>query len=66
MNKDTYSKLFELSVIGLLANAFYSRKITPSAEQWEILHGQREMSLRELAEIAAELGYSIEFSFVDD
>lgn len=58
--------LFEVMTRGLVAKMFMVRRVTPSAEQWDMIYGGVELALRDLGEIAGELGFELEFRVTDN
>lgn len=60
MSRLESSELFDLRARGALAGMFLARGIAPSPDQWEALRGERDISLREVAEIALTLDCNVE------
>ena len=60
MDMRATSELFELRVVGALAAAFHISGIVPTDEQWEILRGTRECTLRDMAEVGFDTGFQFD------
>lgn len=57
--------LFQISWRGVLATAFANTYVTPSEQQWEMLNGDREVTLRDIAKVGHDTGTTFEMKFVD-
>lgn len=63
---DVNASLFVLTVRGTLAKMFMLRQTDPSHEQWQMLNGGREITMRDLGEIAGELDFELDFRVTDN
>ena len=61
-SQDMAVELFEIRIRGMLARMFSARQTDPSPEQWEMLRGNREITLRDIGEIAFHLDFSVDLS----
>ena len=52
---ETAGELFEITVRGALAGAFAQTGVEPDEDQWEMLRGEREITMRDLGNIAHDL-----------
>lgn len=52
MDKDTAVELFEIRCLGALAAAFQHAEKTPDENQWAMLRGEREVTMRDMGEIS--------------
>jgi hypothetical protein len=52
LSKDDFGALFEIACRGQLASAFYHTQTTPNQEQWDMLTGKREITMRDMGEIS--------------
>jgi len=51
LEKDEAVELFEIRCRGALATAFDHAETQPTKEQWQMLRGTREITLRDMGEI---------------
>jgi hypothetical protein len=65
LNAEQASELFEIRCRGAMAEAFHSSGVEPTSEQWKILRGERELTLRDIAEIGFATDVKFAFSFHD-
>lgn len=66
LSKEDFCKLFEIGCRGQLASAFYHTQTAPTPEQWDMLNGKREISMRDMGEIsfATALEFSLNMSAI--
>jgi hypothetical protein len=64
-NDTDRADLFEISVRGSLAYAFYLSHKHPTKQQWEMLQGKRDITLRDIGEVSYATGISMDLEFVD-
>lgn len=64
-NIDRAGELLVIRVRGMFAKMFDVRMVEPSPEAWQFLRGERDITMREMGELAHELGFHIELNFVD-
>ena len=57
----TYGELTELRVRGLFALMMQQRHVEPTEDEWDILNGEREITARDLGEIAGKYGFEVNF-----
>ena len=55
MTKDEFCDLFALSLRGALAQAFLHRGISPTADEWAMLSGNRDMTERDIGAMVFRL-----------
>jgi hypothetical protein len=52
LSRDDFGELFEIACRGQLASAFYHTQVTPTLDQWQMLRGHREITMRDMGEIS--------------
>ena len=65
MNKDTLAELFEIHCQGALAAAFQHAGITPIKKQWDMLRGEREITVRDIGEISFATGLNFSMTLIE-
>jgi hypothetical protein len=65
MSKDDAVELFELRCRGALAAAFSHANIQPTEEQWQMLRGDKEITMRDMGEISFMTCLNFQLSFVE-
>lgn len=65
MNKDDHADLFSLSVRGELARMFLHRAVEPTPEEWQMLSGTREITVRDIGNMAFRCNSEAIFTIVD-
>ena len=65
MTRDDTIDLFALSVRGELARAFMRSGMTPSPEEWHMLSGVREITMRDIGAIAFKCGFTASITFME-
>lgn len=59
MKIETATELFALKLRGNLARMFDHRGVEPTEAQWKMLRGEQEISLRDISDIAHDLGFEV-------
>ena len=62
-DKENLCNLLFISVRGEIAKAFINRDMNPTPEEWMLLNGNKELTLRDLGELAYKLDYNPVWSF---
>lgn len=62
MTQEEFTALFSLHLRGELARAFMHRGMTPTNDEWLMLHGQKEITSRDIGEMAFRLDCDAAFS----
>ena len=52
LDRQSFAELFEIACRGTLASAFYHTQTEPDEIQWEMLKGDREITMRDMGEIS--------------
>lgn len=65
MDKDTAVELFEIRCLGALATAFQHAEKTPDANQWAMLRGEKEVTMRDMGEISFSTCMNFSLSMIE-
>jgi len=65
LTKEETAELFLLQVRGVLAMAFSQSGVMPTNDDWCILRGVDDPTLRDIGEIAGRTGYRLGFTMTD-
>ncbi len=65
MTRDDHIDLFILSIRGELARAFLHSGVTPNPEEWHMLSGVREITMRDIGAIAFKCGFTASITFTE-
>lgn len=57
--KDVAAELFEIRVRGALAMMLDLRKLEPTSEEWEMIRGQRDVTMRDIGEISHRANFNV-------
>ena len=52
LSREDFVQLFEISCLGSLASAFYHTQTEPTTEQWQMIRGEREITMRDMGGIS--------------
>lgn len=63
MTRDQMAQLFDLQCRGALAAAFIHAGREPTEEQWDMLHGMREITLGDIGGIGFDTVFNFSLSF---
>jgi len=61
LTRNEFSELFEIRMRGVLARAFGERGRQPSDEQWQMMRGERKITIHDLAVVAHETNFQVGF-----
>lgn len=61
----TKGELFEVRVRGMIARMFDLRNVEPTKGAWLLIRGEKEITVRDIAEIAYALNLHIDISFCE-
>lgn len=64
LDRETYTELFIMQTIGAMATAFVYGRVEPG-EFWPMLRGEKELTLRAIAEIGHATGYNMHMQLSD-
>ena len=64
-NIDRAGELLQIRMRGMFARMFDIRMAEPSPEVWQFLRGERDMTMRDMGELAHELRFHIDIGFID-
>lgn len=65
MDRDTAAELFEIRCRGILAAAFQYADKSPDDRQWEMLRGEREITMRDMGEISFKTCMFFDLSMIE-
>lgn len=65
LSMEQLAELFEIQTLGTVAAAFVFGDVPPTKSHWEMLRGQREITLRDLGEIEGLTGYNMQLTLTD-
>lgn len=65
LTKDERTELFLLQVRGNMATAFQHSGVTPTNDDWCILRGVDEPTMRQIGEIGYRTGFNMHLQLVD-
>lgn len=59
LTKDDRAELFEIQVRGAMATAFNQSSQVPTQEDWDLIRGLTEPTMRHIAEIGSRTGFNM-------
>jgi hypothetical protein len=65
LTREDRTRLFLLQVRGTMATAFVYSDTEPTTDEWMILDGMKEPTLRQMGEIAYRTGYNVNLQLHD-
>jgi hypothetical protein len=64
LSKETTVELFELQVRGLIATIHITARVEPDDRSWQMIRGEREVTMRDLGELTMLGDFRFEFRAV--
>ncbi len=59
LSRDERAELFEVQVRGTVATAFNESGVVPTQQEWDIIRGLAEPTMRDVGEIAGRTGFNV-------
>jgi hypothetical protein len=65
MTKDEAAELLQLRLRGMFARMYSRRQLRPGHDMWQFMRGERDMTIREMGEVAFALGFDVAIEMID-